>query len=143
MPEKVHNCVDDIEGIEGEDSKWAVCSNAIKEGSIINLLGIGNSLGKIREHHNPLDIPFGHEVKEVNNNVKDVNEGGLGSGRHKQAGSGSGGGQGGGADGGQGQGFGGGGPVPGELITFETTTPNILKQLLDTKVKECSCHKKN
>ena len=55
------------------------------------------------ETHNPLDIPFGYEMREhmgnmfdgtifspntteINKNVKDVDEGGMGSGRHPDMG---------------------------------------------------------
>ena len=127
MPEKVHDCVDDIEGIEGEDSKWAVCTNAIQEGSIINLLGIGGSIDKMKEHHNPLDIPFGHEVHELNMEVKsdEVDEGGMGSGRNPEGGGNT------------------PGAEPGPLISFGLSE-TIIKQLMDAKLKEsCSCHKKN
>ena len=79
----------------------------------------------IEETHNPLDIPFGHEVKEVNNNIKDVsgpdevNEGGQGSGRNPEGGQDS------------------GGASPGPLVTFETT---VLKEMVDAKLK-CPCNK--
>jgi len=88
------------------------------------------------ETHNPFDIPFGHEVKEKNMNVKDLDEGGQNSGRHPEGGNDlSGGGQ------------------PGELITFETvsvpgsasaisiggkTINEISKQILDGNLK-CPC----
>ena len=39
---------------------------------------------KLQEHHNPLDIPFGHEVHEVNNNIKDVDEGDSGCRRQPE-----------------------------------------------------------
>lgn len=53
MPQKLDDCVAQVKGKKGVDNPWAVC-NA--------------SLGKeTKEHHNPLDIPFGHEV---NNKTK-------------------------------------------------------------------------
>lgn len=59
MPAKLDRCVKDVKGQgKSEDSAWAICNDQLKE----NLFG---------ETHNPLDIPFGHEV----------NEGGPGSGR--------------------------------------------------------------
>ncbi len=108
----------------------------ITEVSALSIAGVG----KLQEHHNPLDIPFGHEVTEVNNNIKDVDEGGFGSGRHKGGGGGQGGGMSGGGDSG-GSGFGGSGGVqPGPLISFGET---ILKELMDVKIREsCPCHKK-
>ena len=95
---------------------------------------------KFQEHHNPLDIPFGHEVHEVNNNIKDVDEGGMGSGREPEGGDPS------------------KGSSPGELVTFETISiPNsasslsvkkpiegvteIMKQLMDSKLS-CPCKNK-
>jgi len=74
------------------------------------------------ETHNPLDIPFGHEVHEVNNNLKDVDEGGQGSGRQPDFG-----------DPAQ------GGQQPGELVTFETIQEMVYKDIMDKKVKECPC----
>ena len=93
------------------------------------------------ETHNPLDIPFGHEVHEVNNNIKDVDEGGEGSGREPEGG-----------------GNASPGAQPGELVTFETTSiPNsasslsikkpiegvteIMKQVMDSKLS-CPCKNK-
>ena len=86
------------------------------------------SFFKFQEHHNPLDIPFGHEVHEVNMDPKqpeDVDEGGMGSGRNPEGGGDSQGGQ------------------PGPLISFGLNE-TISKQLMDAKIKEsCPCHKKN
>ena len=82
----------------------------------------------IQEHHNPLDIPFGHEVNEINMEVKgpeDVDEGGMGSGRNPEGGDN------------------GGSSAPGPLVSFGINE-TILKQLYDEKLKEsCKCHKKN
>lgn len=83
------------------------------------------SFFNLQEDHNPLDIPFGHEVNEIGTAPKDVDEGGMGSGRQDE----------------------GGGDSPGSqqgpLISFginETLTKNIM----DAKIKgSCSCHKKN
>ncbi len=76
----------------------------------------------IKEDHNPLDIPFGHEVKEKNMNPKDpeIEEGGLGSGRNPEGGEGSTAGQ------------------PGPLISFGET---IFKEMVDSKLS-CPCSKK-
>jgi len=99
----------------------------------------------VKEHHNPLDIPFGYELNEINMNVKDVNEGGMGSGRHPEVGDGdihkgSGGGVGGGGGGGSSAGTAGmGGGQPGPLISFGET---IIKEMLDSKLS-CPCNKKN
>jgi hypothetical protein len=88
------------------------------------------SFFKLQEDHNPLDIPFGHEVKEKNMNVKDVSgpddvdEGGMGSGRNPEGGGDS-------------------GSAPGPLISFGLNE-TIAKQLMDAKLKEsCKCRKKN
>ncbi len=54
MPKKLDDCVAQVKGQKGVDNAWAVC-NA--------------KLGKeTKEHHNPLDIPFGYEVDT--NNIK-------------------------------------------------------------------------
>lgn len=90
------------------------------------------SFFKLQEDHNPLDIPFGHEVptQEKNMNVKDVggpddvDEGGMGSGRNPEGGGSAGG-------------------TQGPLISFGINE-TITKQLMDAKIKEqCPCHKKN
>lgn len=86
------------------------------------------SFFKLQEHHNPLDIPFGHEVHEVNmevdNGDKGTDEGGLGSGRQDEGGDN------------------GAGSQQGPLISFGLSE-TIIKQLMDAKLKEsCSCHKK-
>jgi len=50
VPQKLDDCVAQVKGKKGIDNPWAIC-NA--------------QLGKeTKEHHNPLDIPFGHEQKE-------------------------------------------------------------------------------
>ena len=65
MPEKLHDCVRDVKKTgKSEDSSWAICSDAMKE--VVDAMAIAG----VKEHHNPLDIPFGHEV----------DEGGVGSG---------------------------------------------------------------
>jgi hypothetical protein len=79
------------------------------------------------ETHNPMDIPFGHEVHEINKNVKDIDEGGMGSGRQPDYG-----------DPIQKE------PTGGELVTFETVPilkleETINKQLFDQKLKKCPC----
>ena len=90
------------------------------------------SFFKFQEDHNPLDIPFGHEVptQEKNMNVKDVggpddvDEGGMGSGRNPEGG-------------------GNGAGSPGPLISFGLSE-TLTKQLMDAKLKEsCPCRKKN
>ena len=101
------------------------------------------NIGGVKEFHNPLDIPFGYEVSEINKNVKQVDEGGQGSGRQPDYGDDIGGGQ-----------------QPGELMSFETVSiPNsasavsikkpidgvteITKQLWDSQIP-CPCkNKKN
>ena len=83
------------------------------------------------ETHNPLDIAFGHEVHEVNNNVKDkpTEEGGMGSGRQPDFGDDA-----------------KSGSAPGELVTFETVPilnleETVNKQVIDAKLK-CPCKAK-
>ena len=72
MPEKVHRCVDKIKGEKGEDSAWAICNASLKEqvANGLAIAGVKEFTTSMQEHHNPLDIPFGHEV----------DEGGVGSG---------------------------------------------------------------
>jgi len=81
-------------------------------------------LPTMKEHHNPLDIAFGHEVQEKNMNVKDIDEGGPGSGRNPEEAPDVGG--------------GGGGP----LVSFETVGKiiheTVAKQLMDEKLN-CQC----
>lgn len=83
------------------------------------------SLGGLQEHHNPLDIPFGHELNEIGTAPKDVDEGGMGSGRQDEGGGDN------------------GGSQPGPLISFGLNEA-LTKNIMDAKIKEsCSCHKKN
>ncbi len=63
MPPKLDRCVADVKAKGDVDNPWAVCNASIDE--------IQEITEKMFETHNPLDIPFGHEV----------NEGGPGSGR--------------------------------------------------------------
>jgi len=63
LPAKLDRCVADVKSQGDVDNPWAVCNASIDE--------IQEITEKMFETHNPLDIPFGHEV----------NEGGPGSGR--------------------------------------------------------------
>jgi len=81
------------------------------------------SFFKLQEDHNPLDIPFGHEVNEIGTAPEDVDEGGMGSGRNPE---------------GCGESS---GSQPGPLISVGMET---VKELMDAKIREsCPCHKKN
>ncbi len=53
MPQKLDDCVEKVKAKGGVDNPWAVCNASIGK--------------ETKEHHNPLDIPFGHEV---NNKTK-------------------------------------------------------------------------
>ncbi len=61
MPAKLDRCVKDVKG-EGksEDSAYAICTDSLKE-EVANAIAIAG----VKEHHNPLDIPFGKEVPET------------------------------------------------------------------------------
>ena len=51
MPQKLDDCVAQVKGKKGIDNPWAICNE---------------QLGKeTKEHHNPLDIPFGYEVNKT------------------------------------------------------------------------------
>jgi hypothetical protein len=52
VPEKLDRCVDDLKAKGGVDNPYAVCNASIGK--------------ETKEHHNPLDIPFGYEVNEKN-----------------------------------------------------------------------------
>jgi hypothetical protein len=150
MPEKLHRCVNDVKG-EGksEDSAWAICNDSIKETKPCEICGTGvhecidHPYLPQMETHNPLDIPFGYEVpvQEKNMNVKDIDEGGMGSGRQPDYGDPL-------DQGGQ----------PGELIAFETVSipgglsgvsiggkkhieETVSKQLADQMLQKCRCNK--
>jgi len=153
LPANLERCVDDVKGQKGVDDAWAICSSSINECEVCN----GNEhqptdhpyIPKmkeispldiiIQEHHSPLDIPFGYEVKEVNKNVKDVEEGGTGSGRNPEDGEKP------------------TGSQAGPLVSFETVSvpssasnlsigakkieETVMKQLLDSKLT-CPCNRK-
>ena len=57
MPEKLDRCVNDVKGEHGEDSAWAICTDSLKK-------EVAEAIG-MREHHSPLDIPWGTEVPET------------------------------------------------------------------------------
>ncbi len=59
MPAKLDRCVNDVKGEKGEDSAWAICTDAMKK-EVAEAIGMPTS-----ESHNPLDIPFGREVPET------------------------------------------------------------------------------
>jgi hypothetical protein len=48
VPAKLDRCVDDIKAKGDVENPWAVCNASIGK--------------ETKEHHNPLDIPFGYEV---------------------------------------------------------------------------------
>jgi len=51
VPQKLDDCVAKVKGQKGVDNPWAIC-NA--------------QLGKeTKEHHNPMDIPTGHELNKT------------------------------------------------------------------------------
>ena len=53
MPQKLDDCVAKVKSKGGVDNPWAVCNASVGK--------------ETKEHHNPLDIPFGHEAdtKEI------------------------------------------------------------------------------
>lgn len=70
MPEKLDRCVKDVKGQgKSEDSAWAICNDSVKE-EVANAIGTAG----VKEHHNPLDIPFGYEVKEDLQKINKISE---------------------------------------------------------------------
>ncbi len=54
---KLHRCVDKVEDKGNVDNPWAVCNASIGEtDDAIDII--------IKEHHNPLDIPWGRELPD-------------------------------------------------------------------------------
>jgi hypothetical protein len=53
VPAKLDRCVDDLKAKGEVDNPWAVCNASIGK--------------ETKEHHNPLDIPFGYEVNGQGN----------------------------------------------------------------------------
>ena len=54
MPKKLTDCVKDVKAQgKSEDSAWGICVASTGE----------KPHKEVKEHHNPLDIPFGYEVK--------------------------------------------------------------------------------
>jgi len=53
VPQKLDDCVEKVKAKGGVDNPWAVCNASIGK--------------ETKEDHNPLDIPFGHELdtKEI------------------------------------------------------------------------------
>jgi len=50
LPAKLDRCVSDVKAKGDVENPWAVCNSSIGK--------------ETKEHHNPLDIPFGYEVNE-------------------------------------------------------------------------------
>ena len=69
MPEKLDRCVADVKA-EGksEDSAYAICNASMKESESRIKAQVAKTMaerGMVKEHHNPLDIPFGDELPET------------------------------------------------------------------------------
>jgi len=57
VPQKLDDCVAKVKAKGGVDNPWAVCNASIGK--------------ETKEHHNPMDIPFGHEVNnKTKNSIK-------------------------------------------------------------------------
>ena len=81
MPEKLDRCVSDVKADgKSEDSAYAICNSSIKEQVANSMLSMIQGIDetdtlfqehgtylpsgehKVKEHDNPLDIPFGYEL---------------------------------------------------------------------------------
>ena len=68
MPEKLERCVSDVKK-QGKDSDaaWAICNSSLKEIEDRIKTEVARTMaekGMFKEHHQPLDIPFGRELPE-------------------------------------------------------------------------------
>jgi len=55
VPAKLDRCVSDVKAKGNVDNPWAVCNASVGK--------------ETKEHHNPLDIPFGYEVNKTQEKV--------------------------------------------------------------------------
>ena len=115
MPEKLDRCVADVKAKGGVDNPWAVCNASLNE-EVAEATGIAES-------HNPLDIPFGREVPETVSVPSGASA--ISIGAKKKV---------------------------GEVHVNNThdgkhkmdrMSENVLKQLLETQIGECSCKNKS
>jgi len=116
MPEKLDRCVGDVKGQgKSEDSAWAICTDSIKN-------EVAEAIG-MREHHSPLDIPWGTEVPETVSVPSGASAISIGAKRKV-----------------------------GEVIVDNThsgkkhlnrMSENVLKQILETQLGECNCKNKS
>ena len=60
MPQKLDDCVAKVKAKGEVDNPWEVCNASIGK--------------ETKEHHNPLDIPFGHEVDDTKEIKAEITE---------------------------------------------------------------------
>ena len=115
MPAKLDRCVADVKAKGGVDNAWAVCNASLNE-EVAEAIGMSES-------HNALDIPWGREVPETVSIPGGLS--GVSIGAKKKI---------------------------GEIKidnssdgrkSMNSMSNNVLKQLLETQLGECSCKNKN
>ena len=115
MPEKLDRCVADVKAKGGVDNAWAVCNASLNE-EVAEAIGMSES-------HNPLDIPWDREVPETVSVPSGASA--ISIGAKKKI-----------------------GEVKVDNThdgrkSMNSMSNNVLKQLLETQLGECSCKNKN
>ena len=115
MPDKLDRCVADVKAKGGVDNAWAVCNASLNE-EVAEAIGMSES-------HNPLDIPWDREVPETVSVPSGASA--ISIGAKKKI-----------------------GEVKVDNThdgrkSMNSMSNNVLKQLLETQLGECSCKNKN
>ena len=116
MPEKLERCVSDVKAQgKSSDSAWGICVDSTGEKPHQDTIKqeVAEAIG-MAESHNPLDIPFGHEVNEMHSIGA-----GLSGTKIKVDNSHSG------------------------KKKLDRMSELVIKQLLETQIGECACKNKN
>ena len=127
MPEKLDRCVKDVKGQgKSDDSAWAICTDSLKESEDRIKSQVASTMaerGMVKEHHNPLDIPFGREVPETVSVPGSASAVSIGAKRKPDA-------------------------LNSENMRdtkkqLHKISENVLKQILEIQLGECSCKNHN
>lgn len=115
MPAKLDRCVADVKAKGGVDNPWAVCNASLNE-------EVAEAIG-MRESHNALDIPWGREVPETVSIPGGLSDVSIGAKKkigeiHVEN------------------------PHDGRK-SMKSMSENVLKQILETQLGECSCKNKS
>ena len=115
MPAKLDRCVADVKAKGGVDNPWAVCNASLKESEDRIKSQVASTMAErgMTESHNPLDIPFGYEVDETVSIPSGASA--ISIGAKKKV----------------------------DEIKIDKVSENVLKQILETQLRDCTCKNKS